>query len=171
MQGLFDSAHISLAISIASASMAIVSLAFAVYSWRQANRPLVSVRISTFSYGGTSTTLNIIVENSGNRPAKNIVLSAKRSDVIAAVQGGAEVPHAANRCFYSDVFIPVLLNGASTSNGFGKLGGSPGDWRAGAIVPVRVTYGDLGRRRFSTKLKLLLASDTGFAQSFWRKVT
>jgi hypothetical protein len=54
---LFDSAHISLAISIASASLAIVSLAFAVYSWRQANRPLVSVRISTFSDGETGTTL------------------------------------------------------------------------------------------------------------------
>jgi hypothetical protein len=114
---------------------------------------------------------NIVVENSGNRPAKDIVLHAKRADVVAAMQGGAEVSHAAKRCFFSDVFIPVLLNGRDTSNGFGKLGNSPGDWRVGAVIPVRVTYGDLGRRRFSTKLRLLLASDTGFAQSFWRKNT
>ena len=157
----------SIAISIASATIAILSFVFAIYSWRQANRPLVSVHVTAFSGGNTGIALNIVVENTGTRPAKDIRLIAEESDVLAALSTRSEVPTDAQRCFFSKVSIPVLVHGRSTSNAFGHLGQSSGSWRSGAEIPIKVVYGDLGHRRYSSKLRLLLADDAGFAQTFW----
>ena len=140
-------------------------MGFAIYSWRQANRPLVTARITAAGGGESGIILNLLVENTGNRPACDIRLSAKESDVQAAsIQ--SVVPKDAQRCFFSDIFIPVLANGRSTSNGFWHLG-QPDSWRAGAEIPIKVNYRDLSGRRFSSKVRLLLADDAGFAQTFW----
>ncbi|WP_454828842.1 hypothetical protein [Pseudoxanthomonas wuyuanensis] len=157
----------SIAISIVSAAIAILSLTFAIYSWRQANRPLVSARITAFSGGSNAIALNIVVENTGNRPAKDIHLIAKEPDVLAALSTSSEIPKDAERCFFSNISIPLLIHGRSTSNAFGHLGYPVGSWRAGAEIPIKVVYRDLGLRRYSSKLRLLLADDAGFAQTFW----
>jgi hypothetical protein len=155
------------AISLVSVAIAILSFGFAIYSWQQANRPLVSVRIAAFSGGNNAITLNIVVENTGTRPAKDIRLIAKESDVLAALSASSEIPTDAQRCFFSNVSIPLLIHGRSTSNAFGHLGHPPGSWKSGAEIPIKVIYRDLGIRRYSSKLRLLLADDAGFAQTFW----
>jgi len=66
--------QLSIYISIASVAIAVLSLVLAFHSWREANRPLVSARISVVAGGNTATALNIVVENTGNRPARNIRL-------------------------------------------------------------------------------------------------
>lgn len=152
-------------LGIASAAIALVSLFFAVYSWRQANRPLVSARVTSQDGGNAGIALNLLVENTGNRPARDVRLMAKESDVLAALQQAA-IPKDAQRCFFSGIEIPVLANGRSTSNGFWHLG-QPGSWRAGAKIPVKIKYRDLSGRRFSSKVQLFLADDAGFAQTFW----
>ena len=161
----------AIAISSASAVIAILALAFAIYSWQQANRPLVSAHITAFDGGNNGIALNIVVENTGTRPAKNIRLIAKESDVLAALTTQSEVPKDARRCFFSKVSIPLLIHGRSTSNAFGHLGQPSDSWRSGAEIPIEVVYNDLGRRRFSSKLRLLLADDAGFAQTFWGSKT
>lgn len=113
--------------------------------------------------------LNIIVENSGTRPAKNIRLIANKADVLAALTTPAEIPMEAMRCFFSGISIPLLIHGRSTSNAFGHLGYNPDSWRAGAEIPIKIMYEDLNGRRFKSKLRLLLADDAGFAQMFWEK--
>ncbi|MCS3360921.1 hypothetical protein NYL07_13950 [Xanthomonas translucens pv. translucens] len=152
-------------LGIVSAAIAFAALFFAIYSWRQANRPLVSARVT--SQGGSSAgiALNLLVENTGNRPARDIRLIAKESDILAALQQTA-IPKDAQRCFFSGIDIPVLANGRSTSNGFWHLGQSD-SWRAGAKIPVRIKYRDLSGRRFTSKVRLFLADDAGFAQTFW----
>ena len=142
-----------------------MSLFFAVYSWRQANRPLVSARVTSQDGGNVGIALNLIVENTGNRPACGIRLLAKESDVLAALQQTA-IPEDAQRCFFSGIDIPVLANGRSTSNGFWHLG-QPDSWRAGVKIPIKIKYKDLSGRRFSNKVHLFLADDAGFAQTFW----
>ena len=154
-------------ISITSVAIAILSLVLAFYSWRQANRPLVSARIAVASGGNAGVALNVVVENTGNRPAKNIRLIARQSDVIAALSAPSIIPIDAKRCFFSEVSIPLLVQGRATSNAFGHLGQPSGSWRSGAEIPIKIVYGDLGRRKFSSKLRLLLADDAGFAQTFW----
>lgn len=156
-----------LAISLLSGLLASVSLVFAVYSWRQANRPLVTVQIESASGGNLGIALNLVVENTGTRPAKDIRIRAVRSDVVDALRVPAELPMDAQRCLFGTVPIPLLIHGRRISNAFGYLGTTEGAWRSGATIPVIVEYSDLGARTYTTHLRLLLADDAGFAQTHW----
>lgn len=158
-----------LIISILSAAVSLVSLGFAVYSWREANRPLVTARVTTESSGDFLISLNLLVENTGNRPAVDIRLIASETEVKAAAKQGI-VPKDAERCFFSGVFIPVLANGRSISNGFWHLG-MVDSWQAGAVLPLAIEYRDLHGRNFTSNLRLLLADDAGFAQTYWSSNT
>lgn len=167
MQHIADPANVPVLISIFSALIALLSLSFAVYSWRQAQRPLVFARVTTEAGGNSGIALNLLVENTGNRPARDIQLIAREADVRAA-SSQSSIPTDAQRCFFNGVSIPVLGNGRSTSNAFWHLG-QPDSWRPGAEIPVTLRYRDLSGRRFSNKVRLLLADDAGFAQTFWDK--
>ena len=146
-------------------AVSLLSLGFAVYLWRQANRPIVVARIATESGGNAGISLNLLVENTGNRPAQDVELIANKADVCgASVQ--AVVPKDAERCFFSGIRIPVLANGRRTTNAFWHLGQAD-SWRPGAEIPVTVRYRDINGRRFSNKHRLVLADSAGFAQTFW----
>ena len=152
-------------LGIASVAIAFVSLFFAVYSWRQANRPIVLARVTSQSGGNMGIALNLLIENTGNRPACDIRLIAKESDIRAASQQAA-IPKDAQRCFFSNTDIPILANGRSTSNAFWHLG-QPDSWRSGAKISIKIKYRDIAGRRFSSKVRLFLVDDAGFAQTFW----
>lgn len=153
------------AISICSGLFALVSLGFSYFSWRQAHRPLVSARVTTFAAGNSGIALNLLVENTGTQPARDIQLIARVKDVRTA-SSGSKIPKDAQRCFFSGICIPILANGRDIKTAFGHLG--TGDsWRAGADIPVTLRYRDLSGRRFSSKVRLLLGDDVGFAQTLW----
>jgi hypothetical protein len=165
MPNITDPASISLLISIFSVLVALLSLNFTVYSWRQVHRPLIYARITTETGGNVGIALNLLVENVGARPACDIRIIAREADVRAA-SSQSFIPIDAQRCFFSGISIPVLANGHSTSNAFWHLGQAD-SWRAGAEIPITIRYRDLSGCRFSDKVRLLLADDAGFAQTFW----
>ena len=165
MCSILDPTLTPLIISIASLVIALMSLGFAVHSWRQTNRPLLTARITTHDGGNCGISLNLLVENTGNRPARDVQLIALKSHVQAASIQSC-IPKDAHRCFFSHITIPVLANGRSASNAFWHLGRED-SWRAGAEIPVTIKYADLSGRHFSSKVRLFLADDAGFAQSFW----
>jgi hypothetical protein len=158
-----------LLISLISVSVAIVSLIFAIYSWKQTHRPVISARITSAGGGNMAIPLNIVVENTGSRPAREVRLIVKKHDVLKALPQNSEptIPRDAEKCFFSDKIIPVLANGRSVSNAFGHLARQAGSWRPGASIPLTIKYRDLGNRRYTSKLLLVLSDDTGFAQTFW----
>lgn len=160
--------YVPLIVSGISALIAISSLAFAVKSWHRTNRPIISVRITTVKGGNVNITLNIVVENTGNRPAKEITLVADKAAVLAALKdiSSQEIPLDAQHCFFAGKTIPVLANGKSATNAFGVIG-TDGDWEAGARIPLLIEYRSFEGKRYSEKLDLLLADDAGFAQTFW----
>ncbi|MEH6567202.1 MAG: hypothetical protein V7756_17900 [Halopseudomonas sp.] len=161
---------IPILVSGISVGIAAVSLAFSILSWRHTNRPIIYARVSTAAGGNAGIALNILIENVGNRPAINIRIIASEANVKAALSGDSpdiEFPIDAKRCFFDGIRIPVLANGKSTSNAFGHLGQQEGSWQPGAEIPIIIKYGDLGRRKFTSKMNLLLADDAGFAQTFW----
>ncbi len=147
-----------------------LSLLFAITSWRQANRPLVTARIATAGSGNQATALNLVVENTGNRPARNIRLSVSPSaiqDVLHPDQEGTKPPEVDN-CFSDHALIPVLANGRSVSNAFGQFSLSEGNtWKPWSLLTVTVTYGGLGFFRFSTSIKLRLGGDESFGGWSW----
>jgi hypothetical protein len=156
-------------ISTFAALVSLLSLAFAFYSWRQANRPLVTARVATATGGNQAITLNLLIENTGNRPARSIRLSVDPKALEDAMNANRDTNPVKDveRVFREDNVIPVLANGRSTSNAFGFLSQGPCTWRVGARLPITVRYRDLGRRRFCTTFLLVLQDDAGFAQTTW----
>ena len=158
-------------ISLGSLFAAIFSVYFTVRLWRKSNRPLVTARIAAHSGGNTGISLDILVENTGTRPALDVRLCAKKEDIRAAMRARDDAPELqrdANRIFFSDVSIPVLPNGRTMSNAFGGLGDGGGDWRAGSRIPIKVIYSGMDGTRYNEQGVLLLHDDSGFAQTSWK---
>ncbi|MDQ3749251.1 MAG: hypothetical protein M3367_09620 [Acidobacteriota bacterium] len=164
-------AYGSLLVSGAALIVAILSIYFSIKSWRQANRPLVTVRTTSFDSGGNvGTALSLLVENTGNRPAKNIKLSVNSKELESNIVAKPEdsLRQQVEKCFSNRGMIPVLANGKSVSNSFGWLSeDSQATWKVQAIFNVEVSYEDLDGRRFKHKVPLLIADDAGFAGGFW----
>lgn len=109
----------SLLVALAALVVSGFSFYFSIKSWRETNRPIVTACISSFSPGGEKgTALNILVENTGNRPAKSVRLSVKAEDLDAAlVENVNDVwRRTITRCFSDRGVIPILGNGKSISN-------------------------------------------------------
>lgn len=160
-------AFVAILISMISVLVATSSFFFAIFSWAETNRPLVTARVTTHSGGNLAIALDVLLENTGNRPAFDIQLSAKTEDVKRAMlDPQAPIPTDVERTFFSGVCVPVLANGCSITNSFGSVG-QEAIWRAGAKLPATVRYRGLGGRRYVEPCTLLLADDAGFAQVYW----
>lgn len=156
-------------IAIISATIAFISMCVTVWLWYRTNRPILSVRVTAVVGSNEGIALNILVENTGNRPAKEISIKADEHRIMSALvdpsNGG--VPMDARRCLLEKRMIPVIANGRTVSNAFGHVGNNPGAWQSGAVIPVVIRYRSLEGRRYTGKMNLLLADDAGFAQTFW----
>lgn len=161
----------SLIFSFAALIVSITSLIFSRASWRESNRPIVTVRVTTHSGGNVGTALNLLVENTGNRPAKNVRLLVNPEALKAALvlNEHEQMKRQIENCFSDGGVIPVLANGKSVSNSFGFLNkySEQKGWIEHSRFDVMVTYEDLGGRKFSHTVPLFLADDKGFAGGFW----
>lgn len=162
----------SIAVSLAALIVSILSYYFAVRSWRESYRPIVTARVVTHSSGNIGAALNLLVENTGTRPARNIRLT-----VDETVLNEAFDPNSANRyregvraCFSEKFEIPVLANGASVSNAFGLISkNEQNTWQWQSRLPIRIKYEDLGGRKFKHDLNLFVANNKGFASGAWHE--
>ncbi|HEY8227024.1 MAG TPA: hypothetical protein VIG25_17240 [Pyrinomonadaceae bacterium] len=158
---------------IASAAFAVSTLSFyfARKSWRESNRPLITVRTTSFDSGGNvGTTLSLLVENTGNRPAKNIRLTVDPKVLESALAAESEdaLRKRVEMCFSDRGVIPILANGRNTSNGFGWLSADDkATWKEDARFEINVSYDDLDGRHYKHTNPLLIADDAGFAGSYW----
>lgn len=164
-----------LVVSLFSLVLAITSLVISRLSWLQSNRPIVTARIASHSGGNKGTALNIIVENTGNRPAKNIrlrtakeIIGLRFSDIEKERRNYSD---AIMRVFSKEGIIPVLANGKSVSNSFGfmSIGNENSTWKEASKIEIEIQYEDLEGRGYSHKNPLLIAPDEGFAGHFWEK--
>lgn len=162
-----------LLISVFSLCMAMLSLYISRKSWLQSNRPIVTARVTTASGGNQGTALNILVENTGNRPAKNVKLEIEQSILENFYTENADKNGRRNieRVFAERGIIPILGNGKSVTNSFGFLSGGNRQsvWRDDARAEVKISYEDLDGRKFTHQNPILIAGDEGFAGGFWEK--
>lgn len=159
--------YLTLTISVISTLISLASVTFAVRSWHRTNRPIISARITTAQGGSLNTALNIVVENTGNRPAKAIKLIATRAAVLRAMrQPNQAVPLDAEHCFFEHKIIPVLANGKAASNAFDAIG-QDGAWEPSAKIPLEIEYFSFEGKRYIERIDLWLVDDAGFAQTFW----
>lgn len=162
-------AFIGITVAAASLLVAIGSLTLTWQLWRKTNRPILTAWIASAGGGNEGIALNIVLENSGNRPAKDIRLVADEQRVLAALHQPLEtnIPRDASQCFFSSKQISVLANGKRITNAFGYLGGESGAWRSGAVIPLAIEYKGLDNESYQAKMNLILVDDNGFAQSSW----
>jgi hypothetical protein len=145
-----------------------------ILNWQESIRPIVTARVATHSGGNVGVTLDIVVENTGNRPAKNVRLSVDDDVLRSALSENQEDVF---RKYMEHIFsdrgmIPVLTNGRSATNSFGSIGRGHSEdatWNLHARFEISVSYEDLEGKRYEHTVPLLIADDAGFAGSFWSK--
>lgn len=161
---------ISLAISAIALLVSILSVSFAVFSWREAHRPIIIARVTTAKSGNVATPLRLLVENTGNRPARDISLTCKSDalDQVLDPQIRADPPDDVVRAFARDTIIPILENGRAITCAFGLFSAcEPPTWIPNSRLLVTISYRNLGRRRFTELMTLLLADDHSFTGLQW----
>jgi hypothetical protein len=166
--------------------ISVVSLYFSRRSWSDTYRPIVTVRVATKTPGNIATTLNLVVENFGNRPAKNIKLSVDSNKLESALLKDKDNSDrkSIELCFADETIIPMLANGQSISNSFGCLNipyetsslaakyndsqyGKQSDWKPDTRLDITIEYEDLDGKSYKDRMPILIASDQCFAGSFW----
>jgi hypothetical protein len=177
-------------ISLGSILISVVSLYFSRKSWSDTYRPIVTVRVATQTSGNVSVTLNLVVENFGNRPAKNIKLSVDSNKLKSALLKNSDNSdrRLIERCFADETVIPMLANTQSISNSFGCINipyetssfagksweekyGQQSDWKPYTRLDIQINYEGLNGKLYKDKMPILIASDQCFAGSFWNEPT
>jgi hypothetical protein len=160
----------SLLVAAAALAVSILSFYFSRKSWYESNRPLITARTTSFGSGGNvGVPLSLLVENTGNRPAKNVRLTVDTNELDAAFAAppGDALRKQAEYCFSDRGMIPVLANGRSVSNGFGFLSADKPTWKLHSRFDIGVTYDGLDGTQYKHKIPLVIADDAGFAGGHW----
>jgi hypothetical protein len=151
--------------------VALVSIWLTRRSWLQTYRPIVSAYIET--RGGAEGTIkyDIVVLNSGNRPAKEIRLQADEK-MVRSCFGEAQpegVISAILNCFKPEGQISLLANGTSTRSSFGYTTGNEASsvWKYDSKIPIVILYKDLTGRKFKAKLDIMIRDTQTFSGGSW----
>lgn len=164
-------ADLGTTIGVAALLISGVALIISVLAWRDSNRPLVTARVTTAAGGNVAVALNLLIENTGNRPAKNTQLSvvpALFDRALAPSLDDAERRRVAD-CFSPAFRIPVLANGASVTNAFGLLhGSSDATSQRCSRIPITREYEDIDGGRFKHAHDPFIVDAAGFAGTFWK---
>jgi hypothetical protein len=164
--------------SAGAIGVSLVSLLFARRSWLQTNRPIVSATVETFSGGNRAITYNLVVSNTGNRPAVNVRLFVNEIELNAAMsfdskncdESGKVDYNNILRCFSEKGEIALLRNGADVSNSFAYTSGNGKSfWIYDARIPIIIKYFDLEGRKYNASQKLIVKDSEGFAGGMWSK--
>ncbi|MGQ7744613.1 hypothetical protein ACUNDQ_10425 [Pectobacterium brasiliense] len=163
-------------VSVLALILSVLSFFFTRRSWLQSNRPIVSAAVETHAGGNESIAYNLVLSNTGNRPATNVRIRVKESDIDACLSEWVRSQKVKNaiysgvmRCFSDDGEIPLLLNGKFMTNSFGYTRGDQQTfWRYGANLPVVVEYSDLDSRDYQSKQIIRIKDSDGFAGGVWQ---
>lgn len=168
---LISSDDIKTIISAIAIGISIASLFISRKSWLQSNRPIVTAFLSTTG-GNTAAIFNLVISNTGNRPATNIRLYAKTEDIESLFDKNAseDKKSSTRLCFSEKSLIPILRNGEDIETAFGAYAPTAENhpWLNYDVqINITVKYSDLDGRRYTSAMPLRLFSRTGFAGSEW----
>jgi len=151
--------------------LAIVSFLVSMRNWRQSNRPVVVAFVKTHKGGNKGIAYDLVVANTGTRPATRIRLSCDPSKLRSAFKHPDQVPFQDDieRCFHPDRAIPLVVHGESVSNSFGMTSDDPkyATWIFESSFPVTIKYSDLSGKQFKSQLELTIRDSDSFAGGNW----
>lgn len=141
--------------------------------WKKGNRPIVSAFVETESSGNVAIMYNLLVINTGNRPALNVYLHLNLEDFKKCLAQGIDIDNPAVqailRCFSIEEAIPLLIDGEKKFNYFGLTSDKPQQtiWVYGSSLPIEINYQDLDGNKYISRLTLLIKDSKTFAGSEW----
>lgn len=160
-------------VSLLALAVAAASLGFARREWHASNRPLVSAFIEVHDAGNRASTFDLVIANTGNRPATDIKLMTdpERLATIFAENVSSQRLERVTRIFDRPQSLVLLRNGEQLSTSFGAVT-HPDDnqpWlKHGALLRIQIYYADLeGRRRYQSNLVLRIGPRDGFGGGMW----
>ena len=158
-------------VSILALAVSVLSLYFSRKSWRESNRPVVTAKVATNESGNLGTAFDLIVQNTGTRPAKNVRLLTDpvRLNALLEAPTGSPLRYGVDQCFSEDWAIPILENGKCVTNSFGFMcpNKSETTWKEICRFEIEILYEDIDGRRYKQRLPLFVADDHGFAGGSW----
>jgi hypothetical protein len=160
---------IAIAISAAALAVSILSLYFARKSWLDSNRPIVTAFVVEHGGGNQGSTFDLVVANTGNRPATHIRLHANAAAITSLLD--PEAPRNQvdwmHRIFSIESEIPLLRNGEELPTSFGSFTNDRKWLNYGAQIEIEVTYNDLSGRRLVSHQPLKIFARAGFGGGVW----
>lgn len=163
--------EIRTALTAAAFLLSTLALIFTRRSWFETNRPIVTAEIVTNSGGNIAITYNLVVHNTGARPAADIRINVDHKSLQAAVNDKADqsLKQEILRCFSDEGRIPLLHQQSKKSNGFGltSTNESSNVLAYKAVIPVVITYKDLNGKHYKTRQDLIVQDSEFFAGSGW----
>jgi hypothetical protein len=153
--------------------ISLASLYFARRSWMQSNRPIITAVIAPLASGDVITVFNLIVSNTGNRPATNIRLHAKPEEIDKLIASSLEGDRRQeiHYCFDAESKITILKNGEELSTAFGHVthpNATDQCLKYGAEITIEITYNDLEGRKYKSTVPLKIYAREGFGGCSWK---
>jgi hypothetical protein len=154
-------------VSIASATLSATSLYYTRRFWLATNRPIISASIVSNEPGNIAITYNLVVYNTGNRPATSIRIHADKEmlDKIIYPDAQKELIDVIHKCFSSEAVIPLLINGKESLTFFGITSKDTGKnvLKYNSQLPILISYSDLENRNYKSSQVLVVRVSQGFA--------
>jgi len=141
--------------------------------WLQSNRPIITAAIVDYASGNMGAVFNLVVSNTGNRPATNVRLNAKPEDInkLMVVSVEEEKRQFIYNCFSNEAIITLLKNGEEITTSFGSIShpSSKAQWlKYGARITIEITYNDLEGRSYRSIVPLKVYAREGFGGGVWK---
>lgn len=150
-----------------------MALFFANKNWKNANRPILSALVKTNSAGNVAVLYDLIISNTGNRPAKNIrfFLDNDKSVIDFLENQSISEDHSmlkvVNLIFSSDLEIPVLCNNSNIASAFGATSSKNPFWKYGSLIPIKIVYYDFDGKKYVDRQNLMIRDSESFSDYFW----
>ncbi|MBM9514687.1 hypothetical protein [Desulfogranum marinum] len=159
-------------ISATALLISISSFVFAIRSWHQSNRPIVVAYIEEHSMGVNSATFNLVLSNTGNRPAVNVRLNARSNDIEKIFEEKIDevTKNGIFNCFKEDSELALLKNNTSIVTSFGSFEGiypKREGIKYDSWLPIEITYKDLRAKSYKEKIPLKVRGLKGFGGGIW----
>jgi hypothetical protein len=168
----FSPDEVRTAIAVVALVLSFISLYFTRVNWVQSNRPVVSAFLVEHQPGNAFTAFNLVVSNTGSRPAVRVRLHASRADIVRLLLPDAEQARLEHIecCFLNESEVPLLRNGEELSTSFGgvSVDALNGPWlNYGSEIEISISYQDLDGRRFESRQPLKIYARDGFGGGVW----
>ncbi|WP_218511728.1 hypothetical protein [Variovorax sp. dw_308] len=164
--------NLKLAISLVALAISLISLYFTRVNWIQSNRPVVSAFVTEHASGSNAATFNLVLANTGNRPAVRVRLVAPHESIRRLVEPSISEKRfkMIEHNFLSRSEVPLLRNGEELVTSFGAFtpDDPEGKWlNYGAETEVTIRYSDLEGRVYVSKQPIKVYAREGFGGGVW----